>query len=35
MHVSGEFAFKNVSNVERDVIYFKFDSGYNGGNALL
>ena len=34
MHVSVEFAFKNVSNGEREVITFKFDSGYHGGNDL-
>ena len=33
-HVSVEFAFKNVSNGEREVISFKFDSGYHGGNDL-
>ena len=34
MHVSVEFAFKNVFNCEREVIYCKFDSGYHGCNDL-
>ena len=34
IHVSVEFAFKNVSNGERDVMSFKFDSGYHGGNGV-
>ena len=34
MHVSIEFAFKNVLNGEREVISFKFDVGYHGGDDL-
>ena len=34
IQVSVEFAFKNVYNGESDIISFKFDSGYHGGNDL-
>ena len=34
IHVSIECAFKNFFNGKREVISFKFDSGYHGGNDL-